>query len=83
MAEQCLQVYEGQTLIYVGELDVGDVDVGESIADREAPGRLAHPFEGWTRAESLELPRWESVNDQLFVLRRATGEPKPGFGTKG
>jgi hypothetical protein len=70
MAEQCLQVYQGQIIIYVGELDAGDAVAGDLPADTSAPTRPSHPFEGWTVADSLELPRWESVNDRLFVLRR-------------
>jgi hypothetical protein len=76
MAEQCLQVYGGQTLLYVGELDLGE------MGGPQGPGRSAHHFEGWALAESLELPRWESVNDRLFVLRRATGSAS-GLGTAG
>jgi hypothetical protein len=61
MEEQCLQAYDGQTLIYVGEL----------TADPANPTALPHPFERWMAAATLELPQWESVTDRLFVLRRA------------
>jgi hypothetical protein len=77
MAEQCLQAYGGQTLIYVGELDA------ELASDPESPAPLADPFEEWALAQWLELPRWESVNDQLFVLRRETVPPKPDLGPTG
>jgi hypothetical protein len=77
MAQQCLQVYEGQTLIYAGELNEPDLDGRELPAGPSASARLSHPFDGWTVAEALELPRWESVNDRLFVLRRTKVERTP------
>jgi hypothetical protein len=63
MEEQCLQAYDGHTLIYVGELP----------ADPAKPTALPHPFESWTVAGTLDLPQWESVTDRLFVLRRRRG----------
>lgn len=88
MAEQCLQVYEGQTLVYIGELeatelDATEVDAEEPLADPGALPRPAHPFEGWAVTEALELPRWESINDRLFVLRRARVDPRQDLGPTG
>jgi hypothetical protein len=78
MTQQCLQVYEGQTLIYAGELNATDLDGRElPAASPSASTRLSHPFDGWAVAEALELPRWESVNDRLFVLRRTKVERTP------
>jgi len=62
MAAQCLQVYEGNTLAYVGEVP------GEGGATALGPA-----LEDWEPTETLALPQWESVHDRLFVMRRNPG----------
>jgi hypothetical protein len=60
MAAQSLDSYPGDTLIYVGEVP---------RANDPASG-LAEALQRWEPVESLELPRWESVRDELVVFGR-------------
>ena len=62
MGAQWLQAYEGNTLVYVGEVP------GEGGASALGPA-----LEDWEPTEALELPQWESVRDRLFVMRRNLG----------
>jgi hypothetical protein len=63
MAAQCLDAYDGDTLVFAGEL---------RLSSSEALEPSRHAFERWEPVEDLDLPRWESVDDSLFVLRRTS-----------
>jgi hypothetical protein len=65
MAVQCLEVFRGDVVVYVGEAPRAE----------DEPTGSGDPFVGWEPVETLDLPQWESVHDRLFVLRR--GQPPP------
>lgn len=60
MAVRALKFYRGQTLIYVGE-------------ERAACANEAFFEElerNWTTVESIFVPQWEGLNDELWIMKR-------------
>lgn len=61
LAEQLLDAYEGETLIYAGEPKACDPN-NEAFHDRLAAN--------WTMVATLDLPSWPGINDNLTVYRQ-------------
>jgi hypothetical protein len=61
MASNCLRRYRGQRVIVIGEGE------GGCTADDEFFAMLA---KDWTEAESVDIPRWDCINDHLTVWTR-------------
>ena len=62
MAYQALGLYQGQTVIYIGE------GRGGCCANDEFFSTLA---DDWEAVEEVEIPQWWGVHDYLTVYRRA------------
>jgi len=60
-ADRALQVFKGDTLVYVGERR------GGCTADTAFFDRLDR---GWNLLQRVAIPRWESMYDSLFVYTR-------------
>lgn len=61
MASECLRLYSGDTLIYVGEVEggvTGDPDFHRQLA-RE-----------WTPQLTHHIPTWDTMRDRLVVYKR-------------
>jgi hypothetical protein len=62
MAANCLTRYTGSTVIVIGE-DAGGCTANDrffELLDQE-----------WTEIETIDLPQWEGIHDDLRVFRRA------------
>lgn len=61
MAARCLKYYQGNRLAYVGE------GYGGCTGDDAFHDELE---EKWNLEETIEIPQWWGVHDQLFVFRK-------------
>ncbi len=61
MGARTLELYQGNTLIYIGEGE------GGCCADDDFFARLEAE---WVEVEDLLLPQWDGINDWLTVYRR-------------
>lgn len=76
MATDALLAYEGDTLLYIGE------GMGGCTANDEFHGLLGHgrwnwdtdeyevPSSGWTLVETVDIPQWDSIHDNLSIYKR-------------
>lgn len=62
MAVDCLENYEGDTLIYVGE-GPGGCNASDAFFDQLDDGE-------WQRAHQLAIPQWEGLHDDLSIYHR-------------
>jgi hypothetical protein len=78
MATDALQVYEGNTLIYIGEDEGGCTAdnefhrlIGASYWDSESD-QMVKPQSEWTLAEWVNLPQWQGIHDNLYIYTRTS-----------
>ncbi|KAJ3033274.1 hypothetical protein HDV00_006537 [Rhizophlyctis rosea] len=61
-AENGLEGYEGDTVVYVGESDGCTADI---------PAELI-PSGEWKYTHDMEMPNWDGIRDFCGILRRVT-----------
>lgn len=76
-ARECVDAYEGNTVIFVGEGRGGctaDDDffrtMGESTYDWENDEHLEPLSDEWERVTQVDLPQWDGIHDYMTIYRR-------------
>lgn len=62
LVTQCLDLYRGDTFLYVGEQGGGCTGWDD---------RLDDCLHGWRHAEYVDIPQWEGLHDYLMVFKKS------------
>lgn len=65
LVSACLDVFEGGTLVLVGEGAGGCTGFDDRLTEQ------------WTEVEQLEIPQWYGLHDYLAVWKRHGADPRP------